>query len=253
MFTKIMLQGYTNTMKSGLSTKAGFTLIELAVVISIIGLLSSILLVSLKNTRAKAQTARVISEAIQLRNQFEQGYDGTSYTDFTQYAPSDLPNEYIAPNSFSGTVGAANINSLISDIIALNGGAYAGGVANTGDATCGQSQPVSTYNASNDTTIKYTALNNGITIFVAPACKPVTSYAIFVSLAPVLVSVSNDSLIKTAYAAAGLPAITPNTFTGFFCTDSSGHSEVIPNSFIPGYTGTAQTYNVNKITNGQCP
>ncbi len=48
--------------------KRGFTLIELLVVISIIGLLSSIVLASLQESRQKARDSEVISGIIQLRN-----------------------------------------------------------------------------------------------------------------------------------------------------------------------------------------
>jgi len=51
--------------------KRGFTLIELMVVISIIGLLSSIVLASLTNARRKAQDARLISDMINLRTAAE--------------------------------------------------------------------------------------------------------------------------------------------------------------------------------------
>lgn len=51
-----------------IKTQMGFTLIELLVVISIIGLLSSVVLASLNNARAKARDATRLSEVIQIRN-----------------------------------------------------------------------------------------------------------------------------------------------------------------------------------------
>lgn len=50
---------------------AGFTLIELLVVISIIGLLASIVFVSLNNSRGKAANAAVASQLVQMRTQAE--------------------------------------------------------------------------------------------------------------------------------------------------------------------------------------
>jgi prepilin-type N-terminal cleavage/methylation domain-containing protein len=70
----------------------GFTLIELLVVISIIGLLSSVVLVSLANARQKARDSKRVGEMNQLSKAFELFYNdagayptgtgapGTTYT-----------------------------------------------------------------------------------------------------------------------------------------------------------------------------
>lgn len=64
----------------------GFTLIELLVVIAIIGILASIVLVSLNSARNKGKDARVISDVQQLRTAFESGYNGSSYPDLVSNA-----------------------------------------------------------------------------------------------------------------------------------------------------------------------
>lgn len=58
----------------------GFTLIELLVVIAIIGILSSVVLVSLNSARNKGKDARVITSVQQVRISAESAYDGTNYS-----------------------------------------------------------------------------------------------------------------------------------------------------------------------------
>ncbi len=63
------------------NTNRGFTLIELLVVIAIIGILASIVLVSLNSARNKGRDARIISDVQQARTAIESGFNGAGYPD----------------------------------------------------------------------------------------------------------------------------------------------------------------------------
>lgn len=94
-----------------ISARAGFTLVELLVVISIIGLLSSIVLTSVNSARAKARDARRITDLKQLQTAIELYYDAnnqypqpaTGWSNWSSAAPGygNRPTDYIlgiAPN-----------------------------------------------------------------------------------------------------------------------------------------------------------
>jgi len=87
----------------------GFTLIELLVVIAIIGILASVVLVSLQSARKKGQDSRVISSVQQLRIAIESEYNGNSYANaFTSSASATA-------YSFKGV---APYSILLADVVA---------------------------------------------------------------------------------------------------------------------------------------
>ena len=88
--------------------KKGFTLIELLVVIAIIGLLASIVLVSLSGARARARDARIITDFSQIRSGAE------------IYASYQANNVYTGLGC--GIITPVNIGALCADISANNGG-----------------------------------------------------------------------------------------------------------------------------------
>jgi len=88
----------------------GFTLIELLVVIAIIGILSSVVLVSLNSARAKGKDVRVVTAIQQLRTQIESDYNGSNYS-----------GSFSAANTILAT---GNYATLTGDIT-TNGGNFA--------------------------------------------------------------------------------------------------------------------------------
>jgi prepilin-type N-terminal cleavage/methylation domain-containing protein len=79
-------------MKNKIKFKQGFTLIELLVVIAIIGLLASVVLVALNNTRTKSRDAKRVADLNQLAKALELYF-----------------NEY---SSYPTTTAAGSLNSV---------------------------------------------------------------------------------------------------------------------------------------------
>ncbi len=207
----------------------GFTLIELLVVISIISTLASIIFATFSVTKAQAKNGRIITEVQQLRNQIETGWNGSSYSDFTSYAP-DTSGAYVAPNTFTPT---SNVGRFIADITATNGGSYGGGSASTGTyCTSTGGGSTYTYYPVNINYMSGGQTTNGITIYVWPACKPVTQYAICASFVP-LTKIGDAFDINKAYASVGLPP-DPSTLPGYYCLDSSGNALTSTSGWMPG-------------------
>ncbi len=88
----------------------GFTLIELLVVIAIVGILSSIVLASLNQTRSKADDVRIKQQLANLRSSAANYYDanGESFgtaADCTEGMFADVPSgvaALVASSSYSG-------------------------------------------------------------------------------------------------------------------------------------------------------
>lgn len=80
--------------------KKGFTIIELLVVISIIGFISSIVLVSLKGIQSKARDARRLTDAKQILTALEMYYD--SNNSYLNTGGNWLDSSIDAPNWITG-------------------------------------------------------------------------------------------------------------------------------------------------------
>lgn len=90
-------------MLKSLKKNRGFTLIELLVVIAIIGILASIVLVSLSGARNRAKDTRIISEMSQIRSLAELFYNEQN------------------PNTYSGVEGDTRYTKISADITSQGG------------------------------------------------------------------------------------------------------------------------------------
>lgn len=139
----------------------GFTLIELLVVIAIIGILASVVLVSLNSARKKGNDTRVISDVNQVRTQLESDYaNGTYSGDLTSNAGTNV-NALLA-----GAVGTSTLNTLIGDAQSNGGILYVittGSTGPTGYAVFGALPSYGGYTGSMSTTHWFCIASNGST------------------------------------------------------------------------------------------
>lgn len=84
--------------------KIGFTLVELLVVISVIGLLASVILISLNSARAKARDARRIADLRQAASALELYFDTNS-----QYPPDVVACDTSRGGSVDCTPGTSGV------------------------------------------------------------------------------------------------------------------------------------------------
>lgn len=105
--------------------KKGFTLIELLVVIAIIGILASIVLVSLGGARAKAKDARIQANMAQIRTIAEVLYTGAVYPDGTAGSNNGFDTPVYTggtpPACTGDTTRDASLKALDGDIRAQQG------------------------------------------------------------------------------------------------------------------------------------
>jgi prepilin-type N-terminal cleavage/methylation domain-containing protein len=164
-------------MKKFKNYAKGFTLIELLVVIAIIGILSSVVLVSLNTARQKGKDGRIQAEVSQIRAALEAEYNGTTYPSLTSTT---------AANRLAGPVTTnAGIQTLVTDI--------------TTQQTSGL------YGADNAGAL----VANGTLVITKPGVSPATGYAIYAKLnSGGVFCLASDGSTKTTSATypAGQPA-----------------------------------------------
>lgn len=127
------------------STKSGFTLIELLVVIAIIGLLASVVLVSLSSSRIKARNSRRVADINQISKAFELYFNNYFSYPTTNSSISQATLGPISGSSSACGAVAGCLNNFIPNIMLKTpiapvpadassavdcSASYAGGIAN---------------------------------------------------------------------------------------------------------------------------
>ena len=169
-------------MKKFTSYTRGFTLIELLVVIAIIGILASVVLVSLGSARNKGKDARIIQEVGQVRTQLELGYANGAYADLT-----GASTHYDV--LVSGSTGNANLVSVINDI--------------------GTQLPTAVTTLSG----AMTAANKFVIFSTAATAVAPADYSIYSATSQGYFCLGSDGSTKTNTAAGTIPVVSANFAT----------------------------------------
>ena len=113
------------TLLRNKTTQKGFTLIELLVVIAIIGLLASVVLLSLNSARAKSRDAKRMSDVRQLASALELYFnDNNAYptTSLGQLVPSYIGTMPTYPTPSDGTCATATAGAYVNSYTGTAGG-----------------------------------------------------------------------------------------------------------------------------------
>jgi prepilin-type N-terminal cleavage/methylation domain-containing protein len=146
-------------MKKLNRTHGGFTLIELLVVIAIIGILSSVVLVSLNSARKKGTDTRVISDVQETRTALESGYTGGVYPDLYNTTASGV--NLLAATTTNGA-DVSNINQLALDAVTQGGALsiYINTNGNAGSATVGNAIGYAIYGQLTSNSARYFCIDS---------------------------------------------------------------------------------------------
>ena len=118
-----MMAMYKNAQRG--KREHGFTLIELLVVIAIIGILATIILVSLAVSRAKGNSASIKEHLLNTRNAAELYFsvNGTYGTPDTGGAGTDCIGAAGTVGSLFNDTTVSNIKTIIAGVVSVSGGA----------------------------------------------------------------------------------------------------------------------------------
>lgn len=128
VYTYFIFMHHTHTLMNTRNTRRGFTLVELLVVITIIGILSSVVLASLNTARSKGSDAAIQSDLNAIRTQAELYYltTGNSTYGTTVSDGSCASGMFSADTSIAKAIAAAdNVNGSSGTMkCESNGSAY---------------------------------------------------------------------------------------------------------------------------------